>query len=259
MSALSRVNFLGRLESLALLAMGAWCVSLLSDGDFWLFLHPRFQWLLAASAFCCVFMGMLLLVFPMARPHWRGVGCLLLTIVLGMVGQQGLQPKADSLEGDEVTQGEAAIPEFYEHDGHQYRPINLSEMYLQTQNDAPPGPGERFAMQGMWLPDPQGLAPGVLLRLQFTCCLADSIGVGMRVDDANAPEPQGQWVRVLGRVEKASPEMNAKASSTTPQFDNVFMSVVNSDYLFIAEHIEPIEPPKIPFMFEMRGAPPYAY
>jgi len=248
----------GRLEAAVFLALGGWCLRLLMTGDSWLFLHPRFRVLLAGSAFVCVFFGMLLMLHPLPRPHWRGMACLVLTIALGVAGQRGLRPQgAESLE----RLSEADTPAAFTYDGRDYLPLNLAELYLLTESDPPPGADDRFALQGMLLPDPEGLAPGVLLRLQIVCCLADAVGVGFRVEGGKLPPPDGRWVRLLGRLRPVSEAMaeTARRSSMSSQFQGVFVAVVAPGHVFVVEEVQTLGTPAMPFIGEIRMEPPFAY
>ncbi|GAB7079539.1 hypothetical protein [Megalodesulfovibrio paquesii] len=252
------VRVWGRLEALVFLVLGGWGLQLFFSNEFWLFLHPRFEWLLATSAGVCVFFGMLLLLRPMPRPHWRGMISLLLTVTLGMIGQQGLRSGAATTEPLARAADEA--PEVFTYDGRDYLPLNLAELFLLSENGnaATADPEARYAMQGMLLPDPAGMAPAVLLRLQIVCCLADAVGVGFRVEGGKLPPPDGRWVRLLGRLRPVTEEM-ARAAEKPAQFEGVFVTVVAPGHVFVVEEAQSIEAPAMPFIADMRMEPPFAY
>lgn len=245
----------GRLEGLVFLAMGVYGNWLVIGGQFWLFLHPKFRILLACSAAVCVALGMLCLQRPVARPHWRGMACLALTLVLALLGQQGLQPSAafslESLPREDV-------PAAMTLGGRDYLPLNAAELYLLAEQ-SPPDAEARFALRGMLIPDESGVGSAAVVRLQLVCCLADAVGVGFRLRGGNLPEPRGQWVRVQGRLRPLSPEDVAKGEASPVTMDGVFLLVAHARYVLEVEGVEEIDPPPMPHIVETRAAAPFAY
>ena len=96
-----------------------------------------------------------------------------------------------------------------------------------------------------------------LLRTSMTCCLADAVSVGFLVSyPGHQPPRPGSWVMVYGRPQ---PLGGQKFSRQNLGQTGIMFTAINQKYFLVADNLQAITPPAVPFMFEFRSGEPYAY
>lgn len=244
-------------QGLLLVLIGGFMLQLVTSGNAWQFLNPKFQWLTGSTGAGLMLCGVFLPFSPGIVPRLSTVFALVaFLLVAGLAGKNLTDPQGPAGFASPAPAAPAE-PSRLTEDGHEYVKINTAELYLLGEAEPPPL-GERYAVQGMALRDGTFDVRGefALVRLSIVCCLADALAVGLRVSGVQTPDiPSGAWVRVLGRLVATDP------ASPTPALalPGVVTTMLSGRITLAAESVEVIEPPKIPYMFEFRDREPYAY
>jgi uncharacterized membrane protein YcgQ (UPF0703/DUF1980 family) len=89
------------------------------------------------------------------------------------------------------------------------------------------------------------------------CCLADAVAMAFVIKNgALEGITQGDWVKVYARLSAwTGKKMNLPQIKTK----GAFFTAVNHDFLILADKVEKIDPPKLPFIFVVRTESPYTY
>lgn len=141
--------------------------------------------------------------------------------------------------------------------GAEYVPLNIGELFGLTTNGTIREPN-RFVVRGIAVRDERLAKRGefAVVRAAVYCCLADAIGVGFRVlEPLPAGLPDGAWVRLYCEL---TPSDTPKAVQTVRR-KGLFVTSLHKDYALKAVHVEPIDPPGDPYMFQWRESEPFAY
>ena len=250
-------------RSLVLLLTGGLMVSMALSGDLWQYLNPSFSPLISAAGGMLLILGVLLPFAPLGR---RPAGELVPAAVFGaflfLAGWSLDRPLVAaepewSGPGTELYYGapknQGAPRQTWQ--GREYVKLNTSELLSLADQGAAP---EWVAVQGMVLKaeGPDGRERTVLVRAQIVCCLADALGVGFQLSGPGLEgiEP-GQWVRVLGGLDPIRPDL------TTGQvaWPGVVLVVLDSGHVLAAENVEVVDPPELPYIFDVRTSEPFAY
>ena len=279
------------LEGVALLGLGLFMVLLAAVGPYWCFLNPKFRWLTASTG------GVLLLLgaahpFLGARPRALRLVVLLAFLALAAYAERRAEgdivqpaPQQTSLGMEVDTQAEQAASR-ETRDGREYVRLNVAELYLLTETDGLTPP-QRFVTRGVVRRTPALDAAGefALVRMSVICCLADAVAPGFTVRPPGVPPeveapggassaedspgggqlaatlaapslPDGSWVRVYGRLEPL-PEKAPHGDAVS--LPGVIGTFVSHGWRIVPDRVEPVGPPEIPFIFEIRDAEPFAY
>jgi hypothetical protein len=250
-------SFLRWSQGLLLILLGGFMLTLVTTGNAWQFLNPKFQWLTGSTGAGLMLCGAFLPLSPFCRPRPGTVLALAaFLLVAGLAGQNLTSPGGPA---GFASPAPAAPPEpsRLSENGQEYIKINTAELYLLGEAE-PPSMGSRYAVQGMALRAGELDVRGelALVRLSIVCCLADALAVGLRVTGVVAGDvPAGAWVRICGRLAPADPA----SPNPTLTLPGVVTTMLSERITLAAEAVEVIEPPQVPYMFEFHDREPYAY
>ncbi|MCU0572646.1 MAG: hypothetical protein MUC41_06590 [Syntrophobacteraceae bacterium] len=248
----------GVLEGLILLAIGLYAGWLVLGDDYWRFLNPKFKWLTGLTAAMFLVTGSVAIWNPNGRARLsRSLIFLVFVSFLGIElyarEPRDAQSKASPRPGSAVQE-----PPRVTVGGIEYIRINTAELFVQCEKKEPGLQGERFVTMGIVHrnEDLDRAGQFVVVRIVVTCCLADAVGVGLRVRSRGWEDLQdGQWVEVYGTLEPLddpSPEARLKV-------EGMRLTAVSRFCEFVPTRIEAVSEPDVPFIFEIRDGEPYAY
>lgn len=281
MSARSLLTCLwAKAEAMLLASFGLYLLALASSSTYWLLLNPKYKWVTAAGGCGITLAGFALFMMPAARPGaWRGLTMAVLVLLLalhdpqmtiapqGETGmsdafstyafQTGQTDQAGSSLAGPTRGGSAPESSRIKLDGREYVRINTAELYFEAVGASRDKLALGYVTRGMVARTPELDARSEvgLVRVAVNCCLADAVGLGLRVKvDDPASYKAGQWLKVYGRLAPQS----AKGLPPAPQLDGVFITALAEGFVFQAERVED-EEPDLPYIFEVRDSEPYAY
>jgi hypothetical protein len=167
-----------------------------------------------------------------------------------------LLPGGDPFSGytEEMAEGSRVVV-----DDKEFVRINTAELYLLARQGDSARLKLDYVVQGVCKRTPELDAKGeiALVRVAVSCCLADAVGMGVRVAVENpAQYEDGSWLRAYGRM---NPRPQAEAQGRDLQIKGVFLTVLSEEHVLIPENIEPLDQPGLPFLFDIRESEPYAY
>ncbi|BEQ13232.1 TIGR03943 family putative permease subunit [Desulfoferula mesophila] len=250
------------LEALILAGLGLFMLTLSFSQDYWMLLNPKFRWLTGGAGGLLTLCG---LVAALATGRRSGplktlVLAALLVVCLawdqGAFSQPGVSPGAAPFTRSQQER----IASRVSRGGHEYVKINLAELFVVAEEGDQAKLDQRYVLRAQVVDTPNLKSQGrfALVRLSVYCCLADAVWVGFLAAPADGVfPPMGSWVSVYGRLE---PRPNAPQKSEA-QLDSRTnrVSAINQRYYFQADKVVPLEPPAVPYMFEIRQQEPYAY
>lgn len=254
----------GIVEALCLLALAGFLAYLLSMGNYWMYLNPRFEALSWASAVVLGGLGVYSLLRPPAGATWLRAGLYVLVIGLCLASEMGVsrmlgRTGVDVSGPDPGQDEEAALPSRAAKGGVEYVRINLGELYDIVGKDQKDKMARAYAVRGFVRRTPalDGAGEFVLYRVALYCCFADSTSVGMRVRvPAGEPLPEnGSWVVAYGRLEP-SPLGPDKAEEA---LGGAAFASVEPTHVLAAKLLEPGKAPGMGMMYEWRSEEPYAF
>jgi hypothetical protein len=241
------------LEAFLLINLGALMIMLAGSEGFWVLLNPRFRILVGITGLVLAMLGCFHGLGGSGRPG--AFRTLALATFLGLAGiavSDVVEPRVPALfEDPEVNRHPARLV----HDGQEYVALNTGELYALL--DLGKIPAERVVARGIVkraasLPADEA----VLTRTIVYCCFADAMGAGVVLrGEEVAGLADGEWVRVFGRPVPASVAVDPKEIARP----GVMVSLVEDEHVLAVDAVEPIEPPKVGFIFEIRDAEPFAY
>ena len=259
------------LEALLLASMGLFMVGLARSEVYWQFLNPRYAWLTLASGAVIALLGIVHL-FHKGRKG-QATQLLALAVFLGLTlaavsgphlfagPQPGFTapPQVGRFTGGSLTRAyDDSLPAERTVEtlgGREYARMNLAEL-LAGEGDRV-DEGERVAVQGLLLRTPEMDRAGyvALARLYIYCCFADAVGVVamVKVDDPEAYRP-GSWVRVLGMLRPDPPFLDR-----TLAVAGALTTARSDQFALGADAVDEVPVEGVPFILEVRTAPPFAY
>ncbi|GFK94631.1 hypothetical protein NNJEOMEG_02478 [Fundidesulfovibrio magnetotacticus] len=251
----------GYVEALCLLALAGFLGYLLTAGNYWMYLNPRFR----AISWGCVAVLAGLGAYSLARPPagatWPRAGLYVLVIALCLVSELGLDRWMRNAGVDATAQSgqEEALPSRVRREGVEYVRINLGELYDIAARELQGKTGLPYAVRGFVRRSPEMDARGefLLYRTALYCCFADATAVGFRVrPEKGAPLPEaGAWVVAYGRLARDK----ADAQAAEESLGGSAFSSVQPDWAFLARDLEPEQAPGMGMMYEWRSEEPYAF
>jgi len=248
-------------ESLCLLGLAGFMVWLLTGGDYWMYLNPKFQAVTWGAAGALGLLGFYGLARPSARASWLRTGLYAFVLALCLVSELAVRGGAERMGIDSAAMREAEAPldSRVGKRGTEYIRINLGELYDIVGKPQRALMGLDYAVRGFVRRSPDMDAAGefVLYRVALYCCYADSTAVGFRVrpPEGQAMPENGAWAVVYGSLEpleRARPEAEESLGGSA-------FSSVQEDYRIKARIIERETAPGMGMMYEWRAQEPYAY
>lgn len=247
-------RLLAKSEAMLLASLGLYMLALARSDSYWLLLNPKYAWLTAAGGVGVTLVAFALFLVPAGRPGaWRMLAMAGFVLLLVLHDPQMSMAPRPAL----TLEGISAAPSRIELDGREYVRINTAELFFLARQADPARLALGYVAQGLVARTPDMDARGelALLRLTVNCCLADAVGLGVRVRAGDpASWENGQWIRVHGRL-ASSPNAETLA---VPQLPGAFVTALAEGFILEAEGIETAEP-ELPFIFEVRQEEPYAY
>lgn len=251
-------RFFFLVERLILIAVGLYMILLTRYPEYTLFLNPRFRWLTLTSGVGLCLLGMASFRYVASKLDVLRTGSFLLFFAL--VFSYGGFPFSISEKPAEADPGEnedsAATIAF---NNTVYRKINTAELFYLLQKGTSENIKEGFVVRGIVkrTPELEGMGRFALLRVNMVCCIADAMAMGVIVSTPDADHlPDGEWVRVFGRVEPLPSELKLKEP---PTLDKIPYTMVFAKAVLVADTVEKASPPEAPYMFEVPGDTEYHY
>ncbi|WP_029897177.1 hypothetical protein [Desulfohalovibrio reitneri] len=255
------------LAAAALVGLGGLLAVLAESEIYWRFLNPRFQLLTLITGGTLLACGACLPFARDLRPNLWQTAVLVAFLALAALAMEPAGTKSFAPgppPGSTFSLGqrpEPRGPSRLTRGGTEYVRLSPPELHMLLDERPEYAGSTPFAMRGQVRRSPALDARGeiALVRTVVVCCFADALAVGMpvRVDDP-ADYEDGQWLRVLGRLREAA-DPAAREEDTPPATPGVIMTILPHDRVFIPDHAEPVEPPKIPYAFEVRSKEPFAF
>ena len=248
-------------RGLVLLLTGALMLSMALSGDLWQYLNPGFApWITGAGVLILLLGCLAPFAPPGSRPAWDLIPVAAFLVFLGLAGwslnrplvadePDWSPPESDLYYPAPKPLGESRLT----WEGREYVKMNLSELFALADYDKAP---EHVAVRGMVLRAGDGNGRVLLVRAQIVCCLADALGLGFELAGEGLEELEaGQWVRVLGGLEPAAPDL------ATGQVDwpGVVLVVLGDRHVLVPDRITRIDPPEMPYIFDVRDEEPFEY
>jgi hypothetical protein len=247
----------GVLEGLILLAIGIYAVLLVFFGDYWRFLNPKFKWLTAAAALILMVVGAVATLHPDKRPKLSRIIIFLVLLRVLFVANSGISFSGHGTAGAMGANLDKEKPRVTMN-GTEYVKINVAELHLLCSETEDPKLTLRYTIRGIVKRDVRLDRQGqfALIRNTVFCCLADSVGMGFRVQYGHVDElTDGQWVEVYATVKRSSEELQDPGL----RVKGMNMTVLSESHILMADQIVGIKEPEIPFIIDIRSAEPYAY
>jgi hypothetical protein len=240
----------GVLEGLIVAVIGLYMGLLVLFGDYWRFLNPKFKWLTGATAVMLIATGIVATIVPNKKPGFARIIVFLIFLRVLSVGNLGIS-LTPGIHPDTGTSRLVV-------DGIEYIKINLAELYVLSEKKEPVRIGAHYAVRGIVKRSRtlDSLGEFALIRNVVFCCLADSVGMGFRVQhDGPEEHADGQWVEVYGTLSPLTQEL------PDPEFlaEGLHLTVLNESYELTPAKIVSIKEPEIPFIFDFEEQEPYAY
>jgi hypothetical protein len=250
-------HLLGWIEALLLILLGLFMVTLAASDSYWLLLNPKFKWVTAAGGLGICLAGIGLFFVPAGRPgpSRLTVMALFMGLLVSWNPEDALLLPGDatSFTGGSSDRESSRVTV----DGKEYVRINTAELYMLARRNSPDLRSVRYVVQGVSRRTPDLDARGeiALLRVAVSCCLADAVGMGVRVavEDPAAFE-DGKWIRVYGMLE----ERPVEGKIGKLQIRGVFQTVLSETHVLVPERVEAVDQPGLPFVFEIRQKEPFA-
>ena len=247
----------GVLEGLILLAIGVYAGLLVFFGDYWRFLNPKFKWLTAAAALILIVVGAVATLHPDKRPKLSRIIIFLVLLRIFFVVNSGISFSGHDATGARGATLDKEKPRVTMNDT-EYVKINVAELHLLCSETEDPELTLRYAARGIVKRDPRLDHQGqfALIRNTVFCCLADSVGLGFRVQYDHVDElSDGQWVAVYAIAKRPSEELPDPGL----RVKGMNMTVLSESHILMADKVVGIKEPEIPFIINIRSAEPYAY
>jgi len=246
----------GIIEGSIVLALGLAMSALVRADNYWLYLHPKFKWLTFPAGILLVIVGANALVYN-RRPNFSRIIIFLAFSTLATIGYFSPNHTSSSTAGprEEVSPEQESRIVL---DNQEYIKINLGELYAISERGLKEETAARYVTRGIVKRDPElnKIGQVVLLRVFMWCCFADAVAVGFRVQcDQHEEFPDGQWVRVYGKLQR----LPSQLTEPPVKVKGVLSKALHRVDGIVAAKVEKIEPPPIPFIFEVRKSEPYAY
>lgn len=247
----------GFIEGLIVLAVGLAMCGLVAADNYWMYLHPKFQWLTLSAGIILMLVGATATLYN-RRPSLIRISIFVAFGAIALTGYflPNLTPTAASVPLVETSAPEQSRLRF---ENQEYIKINLGELTIIGEGELDDEMTGLYVVRGIVKRSAEldELGQFVLFRVFMWCCYADAVAVGIRVQGDGQIEGlrDGQWVRVYGKLHQlpsglAGPKLRVKG---------ILSKSVNRFHGLTADKVEEIEPPAIPFMFEFRRTEPYAY
>ncbi len=248
----------GVIEGLILLVLGCYMGFLVFSGNYWYYLNPKFMWLTAATGFMLIITGTAALLNPKQRLSlWRIFIFLIFILILGVGTYSGIPYATQNLSKTEAKRTFDEKPRAILN-GTEYIRINLAELFMLCEDNAQEKILNHYVTRGIVYRSEQldHESQFGLVRNAVWCCLADSVGIGLRVQSDRFDNlSEGQWVEVYGTLSRLSEQL--PDAGLRP--NGMRLIALSSSCKMIADRVVGIEEPEIPFIFEFRDAEPYAY
>lgn len=253
------------LEGALLVGLGAFMVGLSRSSAYWQLLNPKYAWL---TGFAGAVLALLGLVHSLHSGRRGRIGQgLALALALGLGGAAVFGPAAFAPPAPVSGYTGGSLTRAYDdenppdrptmtEDGVTYTRLNLAELLAGEQGGWTTENG-RYAVQGAVLRTPELDRAGYIAvaRLYVYCCFADAVGVVVLVG-VNHPERYraGSWVRVLGTLRSGAPFRGRTFDVT-----GALTSARSERFLLDAASVTEARVEGVPFILDIRQAPPFAY
>ncbi|MHC1730081.1 MAG: hypothetical protein AB9866_29470 [Syntrophobacteraceae bacterium] len=251
-------NLGGIFDGFILLAIGGFAGFLILSGNYWYYLNPKFEWLTGLTAAMLIITGVVTATKAKRTLSISKLAIFLVFIALLASAAYFGIPRATQGQADSFAEGESEEEPRVTLDGIEYIKINLAELIWITEKQIPAKLSERYALRGIVKRSERldDLGYFAVVRNLMTCCLADSIGIGLPVKYSNVNGfSDGQWVAVYGTLER----MGQRLPREGLRPDRMRLITISRTYGLIPDQIVKIEEPDIPFIFDARDDEPYAY
>ena len=255
----------GLLEGLVLAAVGLYMLALADSDAYWLLFNPKYRWVTATGGTGITLAGAALFFFPAQRPGATRLAAwvLLVGMLAGYAPQQTAAP-AGSLTGTTYGSLTGNIPDRdprETYDGREYVRLNVAELFF-VANEQRTDHATDYVTRGMVRRAPDLDAAGQigLMRVAVTCCLADAVGLGVRVAvDDPSRFADGSWLKVWGRLRaEPLPAKNKNIFRRWPTGPGV-LTALDREQVLVPDHLEREERPGLEYVFDIRRSEPYAY
>ncbi len=240
-------------EGLILVLLGAYMLALVGIGDYWRFLNPKFMWLTGLTACGLLLAGGCAFYF---RKHqlskWTLLVYLILFCLVAVANQETFSGSSKWISAAGKT-GNSTIEDL-----DRYVKINTGELFLLGKRKIPEELAGSYRTRGFIrrTSELDEIGQFLLFRVRMICCLADAISIGFRVHHEDVKSfKDRQWIEVFGSLTPSPLTVPAEDL----KLDRMAPIYLNKEYIIQAKHLEKIDPPVPPFMFEFKEKPPFGY
>ena len=247
----------GVLEGLILLSVGAYAALLVFFGNYWRFLNPKFKWVTAATAMLLIIFGAVAALRPNKRPKLSRIIIFLILLRVIFIANSGISLTGPGASGWGFANLDKEKPRVTM-DGIEYVRINLAELNILCAQAENRKPALHYAVRGIVKRDERLDRQGqfALVRNTVFCCLADSVGMGFRVQSSLLDElADGQWVEVCATVKGLS----RKLPDPGLRIKGMNLMILSESHVLVADKVVRVNAPEIPYIIDIRSAEPYAY
>ena len=253
----------GIFDGFILLAIGGFAGYLIFSGNYWYYINPKFEWLTGLTAAVLLVAGMVSVIKPKRRVNISRIMIFLVLIaVLAVVAYSG-KPRATQSQPDVSAESDPAesAPEEKSRvtlGGDEYIRINLAELVWIAEKQIPEKLGLHYVVRGIVKRSERldDLGYFAVVRNVITCCLADSMGLGLPVKYSRMRDfPDGQWVVIYGVLE----HLDQKVPREGLRPGGMRLITLSHTYALVPTKIVEIEKPDSPYIFDARDGEPYAY
>jgi uncharacterized repeat protein (TIGR03943 family) len=250
---------LGRwIEGLLLVLTGGFMLGLIATGTYWSYLNPKFMALTGSAGAGLVLAGILLPLDRSGRGAASRIAVMAVMLALFAVSALDMLRARDAAGTFATPAQDAPAPTHETWNGRKYLRINTAELLMLADERAGMA-GKRYVLRGVVTRGGE-LGPAgktALVRTAVVCCLADAMAMGFLVAGEPAKElPKGKWAQVWGVLEPLPGEEDAAFAVRIP---GSILTVLGEKHQLRVERAEVVKPPKVPYIFEFRKSPPYAY
>ena len=245
-------------DGFVLLAIGGFISFLIFAGNYWYYLNPKFERLTGLTAALLILTGLATIIRSKRSLSISRTAVFLVFIAVLAIGTYSGIPRAPQAQADLSQENSRDEEPRITLSGVEYIKINLAELLWISDKQFLDKLNLHYVVRGIVKRSGalDELGYFALVRSVMTCCLADSMGLGLPVRDSRVKDfSDGQWVAVYGTLER----LGEKVPREGLRPGRMRLITLSRNYGLVPAKIEKIDEPDSPFIFETKDEEPYAY